>query len=291
MVKFGMQSPLEKKLIAHRFNQAAQTYDTAAFVQQEVGLRLAERLDDVKLQPEHIIDLGCGSGRNLPKLMARYPQAQIMGVDFAPAMLAQSRHHSKLMHIAADAAHLPFADNSVDLIFSNLMLQWCDPLAPVFAECYRVLREGGLLLFSTFGPDTLQELRYCWAQIDSFPHVNVFIDMHPIGDMLLQQRFADPVMDVEYITASYKNVTNIMRDLQDIGATNTHSQRRKTLTGKNRLSQLSYHYQQFSLPDQRLPVTYEIVYGLAWKLAPVEASSTTSYISLEDIGNRKKTKF
>ncbi|MFI4955162.1 MAG: methyltransferase domain-containing protein, partial [Gammaproteobacteria bacterium] len=186
------------------------------------------------------------------------------------------------------AVHLPFADNSIDLIFSNLMFQWCDPLSLALQECYRVLREGGLLLFSTFGPDTLQELRYCWAQIDNYPHVNNFIDMHHIGDLLLKLQFNDPVMDLEYVTATYKNVTNIMRDLQNIGATNTHEERRKTLTGKNRLTQLAHHYQQFALSDQRLPVTYEIVYGHAWKFKrPKQSSSSEAYIAVDEITNRK----
>jgi malonyl-CoA O-methyltransferase len=275
---------LNKKLINQRFNRSAKAYDQAAFVQREVGQRLIERLDDIKLSPSYILDLGCGTGKNLFDLAKRYPAAQVCGVDFATAMLAHSSQQSTFSHVAADVTQLPFADNSVDLLFSNLMLQWCDPLQPAIQECYRVLREGGLLLFATFGPDTLQELRYSWAQIDQYPHINRFIDMHHIGDLLLQQKFNDPVMDMEYITASYKDVNNILRDLQSIGSINSHPERRKTLTGKKLLTELAKYYQQFALEDKRLPLTYEIVYGHAWKFkANTKQNPTEAYIAIEDI--------
>lgn len=284
-----MQSPLNKNLIGHRFNRAATKYDQASFIQREIGKRLEERLDDIKLVPEKIVDLGCGTGKHIPSLLSRYPHADIYGVDLSAGMLKHAKQFAGFHAVAADVIQLPFSSNSVDLLFSNLMFQWCDPLAPALAECYRVLREGGLLIFSTFGPDTLQELRYCWAQIDNHPHVNSFLDMHDVGDMLLKRRFNDPVMDIDYITVTYKEVTNIMRDLQQIGASNAHTSQRKTLTGKNRLQQLKHHYQQFAETDGRLPVTYEVVYGHAWKFknTPPAGSPTQAYISVDEIKNRK----
>lgn len=273
--------------IADQFNRAASSYLQAASLQQEVGIRLNERLDYINLQPKIILDLGCGVGQQLPLLTSRYPQSQIIGVDFAPAMLQQAATQYKLPMACASALQLPFADNSIDLIFSNLMFQWCDPLTPALQECYRVLCDGGLLMFTTFGPDTLQELRYCWAKVDSLPHVNEFVDMHHVGDWLMQAYFNDPVMDMEYIIVTYTQATNLMRDLQNIGATNVDPKRRKTLTGKNKLQQVIQHYQELAREDGRLPATYEIVYGHAWKLPRVpQKAASEVYIRVDEIGKR-----
>jgi len=273
--------------IADQFNRAAASYTQAALLQEEVGSRLNERLDYINIHPRTILDLGCGTGKQLALLTARYPQAEIIGVDFAEKMLHQAAKKNKSSLICASAQHLPFADNSVDLIFSNLMFQWCDPLIFALQESYRVLREGGLLLFTSFGPDTLQELRYCWAQVDRFPHVNEFTDMHHVGDWLMQTNFNDPVMDMEYIILTYHDVMSLMRDLKNIGATNADPKRRKTLTGKNKLQMLAQHYQQFVTEEQRLPATYEVVYGHAWKLPRTQKESANEvYVNVSEIGKR-----
>jgi malonyl-CoA O-methyltransferase len=278
--------------IAEQFNRAAAKYTQAAFLQHEVGTRLDERLDYINIQPRTILDLGCGTGKQLALLKTRYPQAEIIGIDFAERMLQQATAQNTDPLICASAQQLPFADNSVDLIFSNLMFQWCDPLITALQESYRVLREDGLIMFTTFGPDTLQELRYCWALVDQHPHVNEFTDMHHVGDWLMQAHFNDPVMDMEHITLTYKDVIGLMRDLQNIGATNADPKRRKTLTGKNKLQKVAEHYQQFMLGDQRLPATYEVVYGHAWKLArPKEESANTVYVNVDDINKSPLIKF
>jgi malonyl-CoA O-methyltransferase len=282
------QNSLDKKIVNQRFDRAASHYDQAAFIQREIGSRLDERLDDIKIEPKKIIDLGCGTGKQTLLLAQRYKHAKVTGVDIAPAMLLQAQaqeENPRIKYLTADADNLPFEDNSVDLIFSNLMFQWCDPLLPALKECYRVLSEGGLLLFSTLGPDTLQELRYCWSKIDNNPHVNIFLDMHHVGDLLLQLKFNDPVMDMEYISASYKDVISMMRDLQHIGATNALKDRHKGLTGKTRLHQLEEHYQAFATEDGRLPMTYEVIYGHAWKFKKTAKEDLPSevYISVEDV--------
>ena len=290
MMSLNKSSAFIKSKIADQFNRAAHRYDKAAFLQQEIRERLIERLDDILIKPEKIIDLGCGTGQSVNQLAQRYPQAEIYGVDIAPQMLAVAggrtqpadKFTAPLNYICAEASQLPFADNSVDMVFSNLMFQWCDPLHAVLQESYRVLREGGLLFFTYFGPDTLQELRYSWAQIDNYPHVNDFIDMHHVGDWLIQSHFNDPVMDMEYMTVTYKKVLTLMRDLKHIGATNQNPNRRKTLLGKNKLALLEKHYEQFKLEDDSLPATYEVVYGHAWKL-PRKTSMHESYVPVTAI--------
>ena len=194
---------IDKQQARRAFERAAATYDEAAVLQDEVGMRLLERLDLVRLQPDSILDLGAGTGKMTAGLMKRYRKARVVAVDIAHSMLQRTRRRGGWLRrprcICADAEQLPFAGNSFDLIFSNLMIQWCQPQDTLFGEFHRVLRPGGLLMFTTFGPDTLQELRECWTRADDCVHVNTFVDMHDIGDALLQARLADPVVDAERI--------------------------------------------------------------------------------------------
>lgn len=253
------------------FERAAQHYDVAAVLQREVCKRLLERLDYIKLQPLRILDVGAGTGLGLAGLRERYPAAQIYALDIATAMLLEARKKQSWLHrwrrpvqcITADAEALPLADASIDLLFSNLTLQWCADLDQTFTEFRRVMKPGGLLMFTTFGPDTLKELRQCWAEIDGNTHVNRFIDMHDIGDALVRSRFAEPVMDMEMITMTYTDVISIMQDLKTIGAHNVTSGRARNLTGKGKLQKLITSYEQFR-NDDVLPVSYEVVYGHAW---------------------------
>jgi malonyl-CoA O-methyltransferase len=169
--------------------------------------------------------------------------------------------------ICADAESLPLADNSVDFIFSNLTLQWCGDLDTTFQEFKRILRPNGLLMFSTFGPDTLKELRASWCAAEGnenpVSHVNPFLDMHDIGDALLRSGLADPVMDVENFTLTYKDAYQLMRELKAIGAHTVADGRRQGLTGKARLKAMLDAYEGFRR-DDLLPATYEVVYGHAW---------------------------
>jgi malonyl-CoA O-methyltransferase len=178
--------------------------------------------------------------------------------------------------VCADAERLPFADSSFDLVFSNLMLQWCVELEVVFTELQRVLRPGGLLLFTSFGPDTLHELRGSWQQVDGYSHVNAFADMHDVGDALLRTRFADPVMDVERLTVTYADVWKLMRELKQIGAHNVTLGRPRGLTGKARMQRLVGAYEHYRSQGV-LPASYEIVNGHAW------STSAECGISLESI--------
>jgi malonyl-CoA O-methyltransferase len=263
------------KLQARRaFNRAATTYDAVAELQYEIGDRLIERLDYVRLQPARILDLGAGTGFFSAALLKRYRKADIVALDVAENMLRQVQARGgwfrKPRCVCADAETLPFADDSFQLIFSNLMLQWSVDLEKTFMELRRVLAPGGLLMFTTFGPDTLMELRASWEKVDGFTHVNSFIDMHDVGDSLVNTRWADPVMDSERITVTYRELDRLMQDLKQIGAHNVTRGRPAGLTGRRRMQQLAEAYEHFR-EDGVLPASYEVVYGHAW--TPVNKQS------------------
>jgi malonyl-CoA O-methyltransferase len=223
-----------------------------------------------------MVDLGCGTGSAFEALSKRYPRAALLALDLAPAMLAKARERSPWWRralggsspalLCADAESLPLASQSTQLVFSNLALQWCDPAA-VFAEVSRVLEPGGLFLFSTFGPDTLRELRAAFAEADGAPHVNAFVDMHDLGDALVGAGLSDPVMDMEVVTMEYGSVEAVARDLKAIGAVNSLAARSRGLPGRARWERMTTAYERFRR-DGRLPATFEVVYGHAWKVAP-----------------------
>ncbi len=270
----------DKLKMRQSFERAAAHYDAAAILQQEISKRLLERLDYIKLQPARVLDVGAGTGISLTGLRQQYPVAQIYALDIARAMLLEARKKQgwlqrmrrPIQFITADAEKLPLADASVDLLFSNLTLQWCLDLEQTFGEFRRVLKPGGLLMFTTFGPDTLKELRSCWSQVDGYTHVNNFIDMHVVGDALVRSRFAEPVMDMELVTMTYSDVPSIMRDLKTIGAHNVTRGRARSLTGKGKMQQLVASYEQLR-NNGVLPVSYEVVYGHAWISEDVSRSS------------------
>jgi malonyl-CoA O-methyltransferase len=185
--------------------------------------------------------------------------------------------------VCADAQSLPLADASVDLIVSNLLLQWCDPEAAL-AEFRRVLTPDGLLSFSSFGPDTLRELRSAWAEADMHSHVHQFIDMHDLGDALVRNGFAAPVLDVERFTLRYLDVRKVAADLKATGAHNATAGRAKGLTGPRKFAAMQAAYENFR-QDGRLPATYEVVFAHAWVPAPTarRAAGEATHVSLEEI--------
>jgi malonyl-CoA O-methyltransferase len=260
--------PTDKGAIRESFGRAAAAYDRSAVLQREVGDRLLGRLDLVRLEPRRVLDLGAGTGAATEQLLKRYPKAEVYALDLAPAMLQHARRRGSWRRrprcLAADAEALPFREGSFDLIFSNLALQWCVDLPRLFQGLLRVLRPEGLLMFSSFGPDTLKELRDSWAAVDGHSHVNRFVDMHDLGDALVHARFADPVMDMEQITVTYPRVEGLMRDLKNIGAHNVTAGRPRGLTGKGRFKVMAEAYERYRDGEGRLPATYEVVYGHAW---------------------------
>lgn len=258
---------LDVAQVKRAFNRAAKDYDAHAPLQREVRERLLEKLDLVTLQPQAVLDAGCGPGGALKPLARRFPKAELVALDIAPAMLAQARKHKPwfraLKTVEGDLEHMPLADGSIDLVFSSLALQWVNAPDEAFAEFRRVLRGGGLLVFSTFGPDTLRELREAWSQIDGFTHVNRFLDLHDVGDALVRAGFTEVVMDVEHFTLTYDDTRSLLRDLKIIGAHNVNAGRAHGLTGRRRFAAFEQAYEKFRV-DGRLPATYEVVYGTAW---------------------------
>lgn len=262
---------IDKRRARRSFERAAATYDQAAVLQREIADRMLERLDYVRLVPRTILDLGSGTGYAIGALQRRYRKARILAVDFAHSMLLTARRRGSWLVrprcVCADAEQLPFADATVDLVFSNATLQWCNDLERTFRDLLRILRPGGLLMFSTFGPDTLRELREAWAAADGWSHVSPFADMHDVGDALVRARFADPVMDAERLTVTYTDVHALMRDLKVLGTHNATTGRPRGLTGPGRLRRVERAYEAHRR-DGRLPASYEVVYGHAW--APMQ---------------------
>ena len=276
--------PIDKQQARRAFERAADTYDDAAVLQRQTGECMLERLDLVKLQPEVVLDIGCGTGVATTALAKRYKKAQIVALDFALPMLHLARKRGSWLRkpacVCGDAEQLPFRDNRIDLIYSNAAIQWCTDLEGTFQEFQRVLRPGGLLMFTTFGLDTLKELRQAWEAVDGHSHVSPFPDMHDVGDALIRARFADPVIDVDRLTLTYDEVSGLMRDLKRIGAHNVTTQRQRGLTGKGRMQAMVEAYEPFRR-DGLLPASYEVVYGHAW--APELHSRAKREVPVDDL--------
>lgn len=286
---------LDKARARAAFERAAATYDQAAVLQREVAGRLLERLDLIRLRPTRIVDVGCGTGYCTRALARRYRGAEVVGIDIAHAMLRRARGAgpwwqrvlgARTRYACGDAECLPVADAAVDMVISNLMLQWCDP-ARVFAEFHRVLRPGGVLMFTSFGPDTLTELRAAWRAADAGIHVHAFVDMHDVGDALLRAGLAEPVMDVERLTLTYADAIEVMRDLKHIGAHNTAHGRARGLTGKRQLARVREAYAARA-SDGRVPATFEVVYGHAWAPPQVAPARDAGVVPLASIGRGRR---
>ncbi len=275
--------PFTKKQVRDSFNKAASTYDGFAVLQREVCERLLERLDYIKIQPQRVLDLGAGTGQGTRSLAQRYPQADIIALDLADKMLLKNKTNflsqqnislkqkarqffkakQACQYVCADAEFLPFADASIDIIFSSLTIQWCTDLAALFYEIRRVLKPGGLLMFTSLGRQTLYELRASWAAVSDKVHVNQFMDMHAVGDVMSQVRLENPVMDNDTIVLNYQSVKQLLLELKAVGAHNQNQGRETALTGKKRLQAMYDAYEQYR-NEQGLPLTYEVLYGHAW---------------------------
>lgn len=272
---------VDKRRVRLSFERAAAEYDAHAVLQREVCTRLLERLDLVKLDPAGMLDLGSGTGQGARALHMRYPCAELVVADISVAMLRIAREHARGSPLAKlrslilpraprpprfvclDAEHIALASGRLDLVWSSLALQWVNDLAATIGGVQRVLRPGGLFMFSTFGPDTLRELRTAFATLDDAPHVNRFTDMHDIGDMLVHAGFTAPVMEMEKITLTYADLKALMRDLKGLGAHNAAVGRRAGMLGRGRWAALSAAYERHRR-DGRLPATFEVIYGHAW---------------------------
>ena len=267
---------LDRARLRAAFERASGGYEAAASLQARVAAELLERLELLRFSPGAVLDLGSGTGRVTRELKRRYPRARVIALDIAPGMLREARRHQRpwrrFDRVCGDALRLPLRDGSIDLIFSNLMLQWCEPLAAALSEARRVLAPGGFLSFSTFGPATLYELRTAWAEADGYNHVNHFPDMHELGDGLVRAGLMEPVLDADRFEVGYLDVLTLMRDLKAIGAHNVTAGRPRALAGRERLTRVQRAYEAFRR-DEGLPATYEVIYGASWGAAGRPASA------------------
>ena len=259
---------LDKRSVKKFFNRAADSYDDAAILQKEVQGRLLERLTYIRHRPRTVVDIGCGTGQGMRQLRKTYRGARIYGVDIADAMLRQAQSGQGLMSrqplVTADMERLPFPDRVFDMVYSSLALQWSNDSPATLREFFRVSRSGALLLFSSFGPATLQELAHSWQRLDAYPHVHRFVDMHDVGDAMLAAGFAQPVVDAETIRMEYTSFRGLLTDLKRIGASNAEVSRRRGLMTPGQLRRLEQAYREVGFENEKFVATYEVVYGHAW---------------------------
>ncbi len=268
--------PLDKRRIRRAFARAAPNYDTAAALSHEVCARMLERLDLVRLSPDRILDIGSGTGVAARAVARRYPNARICALDFCLPALRMQRHagfwsgarrvalgRPAISRVCADFELLPVRNGAMGLAISNLALHWSNAPDVVLTELERVLCVGGLLIFTTLGPDTLRELAQASTDVHGRSPVHSFVDMHDLGDMLIRSGFADPVMDMEHLTLTYARVEDLFRDLRASGAMSTRAENIALRTPRWR-ERLTRRYELLRR-DGRLPATFEIVYGHAWK--------------------------
>jgi len=297
-----LSAPIDLKTVRQLFSRPEKILGSD-FLRREISKRMREKLELVKIQPERVLDAGCGEGADLAQLQKAFPQAQVLGADASPQMLAAAMQTQRAAVSSvgrllakwtpaalrrtqneglacADFARLPLAANAVDLVWSNLALHWHPQPDLVFVEWRRVLRTEGLLMFSCFGPDTLVELRQAFAGIDQLPHTLPFVDMHDFGDMLVNAGFSTPVMDMEKITLTYDTVDKLVADVRALGG-NPLLTRRTGLLGRHAWRNLCDAFDKMRAADNRVPLTFEIVYGHAFRPAPKKISSGESIIRLD----------
>jgi malonyl-CoA O-methyltransferase len=282
-----MTELFDHRQVRRAFSRAAHHYDDAAALQREVGARLLESLDyfDERAQreaqggkpraPQVVLDVGCGPGHATAAMQQRWPKALVLALDLALPMLQESRRNAggwrpfrqRPHALCADARALPLADGSVDVLFSNLCLQWIEDLPALFAGFRRVLKPDGLMVVSTFGPDTLWELREAFGHADSAPHVSPFASIAQFGDALIAAGFKDPVLDRDEFRLQHDSLAGLMRELRTLGATNALSTRRRSLTGRERFTRAAAGYEPMRR-DGKLPATWEVITAHAWGPPP-----------------------
>ena len=291
------RAPFSSTTVRHQFDRRAARFAGAAAIVREVGSRLSERLNEIRHDAALVLDLGCGPGALRSALLKRFADATWLGVDVSPAMLAPAlgdvpvplrwlpsalRPRARSLRICADAGRLPLASASTDCVVSNLMLNWLPAPERAFAEIARVLREGGLLLFSSFGPDTLQELRQACAAALPQARPMPFVDMHDLGDMMVAAGFSSPVTDSEKIHLTYTSARQLLAEVRALGG-NPRDDRTRALPSGRQARGLLAALEEHRDPDGRIGLTFEISYGLGWKAPPRAAPDGTTTISVETL--------
>lgn len=292
-----LQNPVDQKQVWRQFARAAKR-GVVDPLSREIDQRMLERLDYVRIEPAHILDLGAGSGKSTSALQNRYPQAQLILLDAVQALLPpQPAFRRNWLHrwlppshtqkplltvICGDARQLPIPSDQLDLVWSNMLLPWIDDVSLVMNEAYRTLKTNGLLMFSSLGPNTLQTLAACFK--DNFPHCQIFPDMHDLGDLLVQTGFADPVMDMETVSVEYSSVSSLINDLRMAAANCAHQERRKGMMGRNTWLNMLQNWSKLATqhPSQKVSIQFEIVYGHAWKSRPNQLSDGRQIINFKN---------
>ena len=274
---------LDKRQARSSFSKMARSYNDNAFLQKEIGSRLLDNLDFMAIDPEVVLDLGAGTGLCGTELLKRYQNSQIVSADFSIGMLQQVPQpwfRKKSACLCADAEAIPLTDDCIDLVFSNLLLHWCDPLLSCLKEIKRTMSGGGLFLFSTFGPDTIVELRKVWKEVNGEDDLHEFVDMHDIGDALIEAGFSEPVMEMEKLTVNYANVMKLMKDIESIVA----SESLQKYQQKQGLHTMENMYQKTYANEDGLPATFEVIYGHAWLNQRDRGGSIQPDIKITSVG-------
>jgi malonyl-CoA O-methyltransferase len=288
-----MSAPIDAMRVRQLFADPARVAP-ADFLRREIASRMFDRLALVKTAPRHVLDAGCGTGADIAQLQKSYPAAQVLGLDAVPAMLAAAGDTqaprsflSRLLPakagvdlVAGDFGQLPLGPNSLDLVWSNLALHWHPQPDRVFAEWRRVLRVDGLLMFSNFGPDTFVELRAAFAAMDEKPHTLPFVDMHDFGDQLVEAGFTTPVMDMEKITVTYDTAEALLADVRAFGG-NPLATRRRSLVGRAAWQRMLGALEAQRRSDGKLGLTFEIIYGHAFRPAPKTTASGEAIVRFQ----------
>jgi len=294
-------APIDLNRVRQLFSQP-EKLKAGDFIYREIATRMLERLQLVRLDPKHALDAGCGRGVDLHALQTHYPKAQLIGIDASHELLqlpAQTTATKSLQQklsfwwssittnvnanlINGDFCRLPLADQSVDLVWSNLALHWHPEPDQVFKEWRRVLNVDGLLMFSCFGPDSLKEIRHAFEGSGQSPHTLPFVDMHDFGDMLINAGFATPVMDMEIITLTYATIEQLLAEVRSLGG-NPLQTRSKGLMGKMRWQRMCNKLEQSRTEDGRIPLTLEVIYGHAFKPVARQNKSDVSIIKFDKL--------
>ena len=268
------------------FARAASTFDDMDVIHSEARSRMLDRLPFFELKPRRVLDLGSATGKGTVELATLYPTAQVVAIELSTPMAGKTRSRcaslSGVTSLVGNAEQLPLLDDTVDLIFANLLLPWCDPQV-VFQEAARVLSDGGLMVFTTVGPDTFQEIRRAWAEIDEHVHVHGFMDMHDLGDIAARAGLTEPVMDVDRLRLTYRHRERLFEDLKATGATNVAFGRRLQLTGPGRWQSFCAQLEAYRVEGQ-LSISVELIFGLVWGLASsIKSYDKTVSIPIEEI--------
>lgn len=293
------------------FDRRAATFDNVAFLPREIAQRMRERLDYIKVTPASVLDAGCGAGEDIPALRERFPEAPVFGTDLSRGMLSRALHHDSgdtswrrflpatlgkalgargPRFAQADFSALPFAAGAFEFIWSNLALHWHSRPDLVFPEWQRVLKVNGLLMFSTLGPDSLKELRGAYAEVEaahgvaSRKHVIDFVDMHDLGDMLVESGFEIPVMDQETLTITYKSPESLLADVRRWGAYPFEREATSNAVARRLHKALLAALEARRCADGTIALTFEVIYGHAWKAVPRTTAEGHGIVRIEDIG-------